>query len=564
RAAQAGEPDPVARWTDLHRSHAATRQRGALDAIRAILPFAPFPTDTTIPSKILSNLPDATAVPGRLILNPLNAPRTAVLDISDFEHLPRENRSIILSRESKRSRDADSSEPPRKEIAVRVPPMGYVLVTDEPDEKEDTPQTRAGDVPEALRPKGLLRTGLMRKVGTMFSGDAASSGKPGPEPPLAYRVSIPLNDGGREVYYVLRNDHFEVRVDALSGAMIALRVHAERGNRLAMQIARRLSKKERDADERSEDDSNYGYSIMSADEIVVESAGPITGRLRISGRLIHPDGRTLARFIQRQTVRRVGRSIEVQLELTPEISEEDAVMKDEPWDSYFAVRWAWGDETHDLYGGVHEGRYPIDPDARCLQLPEFIDLRNETESITLLTNGLPYHRRYGFRRLDTILLSGEELRAGDDTQGAMRTPDEQPDEQPSRTFRFGYAHNAGDPVALSREFALLPEEELVVRTVGSAPPVPMADWLYFIESRNVSCIHWAVLPGTARLRATLLESEGLAANCRFRCRRPILSAIRLNLLGEPGEPLEITEGEIAISMRPHEILPIEFEVACPV
>lgn len=558
RLANEQEPqnDPIPPWAGFYRKHvfdfcmATLKTMVVLEpAVSDSIKSAPSKTDSTTmnspsvgpgllreyPARFAERLPKTgTERTGLLVLNPLNAPRLAYLDVSDFRTLPQESRNVLTARET----PVGESGALRKEIVVRVPPTGFVWVGE-----GETPEKPVHETGKAAgKPEKTAKGGLFKTVGTALFGK-----KEKPEPPLVYRVRLELDGGGEEVYYVLRNDFFQVRVDAQSGAVVSLRLAAERGNRMSMQIALRLSKKDRAEDQRSESNANYGYTIMAADRIMIESPGPVTGRLRVEGRLMHPDGRIAARFVQTQTVRRYRRCVEVELELIPELLPEG-----DPWDAYYAIRWAWGNEGLALHGGVHEGHHEIDAERKRLQLPEFVDLRDEGESLTFLIAGLPFHHRYGYRRLDTLLLvpcgNTTDRESGEETG---ETPPEAAVVPQSRFFRFAYAHNADDPMALFREMQLPPERELSVRC---AEPNRPADWLCFIELKNVCCIDWKTLDdstetgantdttgettaeGVERVQAVLQETVGAASRFRLRFRRPVAAAYLL-------EPLDSEDGK---------------------
>ena len=81
---------------------------------------------------------------------------------------------------------------------------------------------------------------------------------------------------------------------------------------------------------------------MAADEIDVTSPGPMLGEIVCRGRLMDREGRRVAGFRQTTRVRRGSRVIELLIDL-----DIDRQPGSNPWDSYYAARFAWKDETAD-------------------------------------------------------------------------------------------------------------------------------------------------------------------------------------------------------------------------
>ena len=198
---------------------------------------------------------------------------------------------------------------------------------------------------------------------------------------------------------ILQNEFFTVRIDPYTGAIRSISDDHSRGPRLAQQLALRLPSQAAD------DGDDAAYSIMAADEVRVASAGPVLGEVVVRGRLMSRVGRRLAGFQQTTRVWRGSRVIELRIELEP-----DEMPGPDPWNSYYAARFAWPDETARLYRGVNMAIVPTELER--LESPHCIDIRPAKTRITLLTGGLPYHRRVGGRKLDTLLLvAGESCRS---------------------------------------------------------------------------------------------------------------------------------------------------------
>ena len=265
---------------------------------------------------------------------------------------------------------------------------------------------------------------------------------------------------------------------------------------------------------------------MAADEVSVAS-GPLEGRSVSRGRLLDHHGRRLAGFSQTATARRGSRVLELEIELDPE--EQTGP---DPWSSYYAARFAWGDETADIYGSAGTLSQPTE--AVLLESPQFIDIRAEKTQTTLLTGGLPYHRRFGLRKLDTLLVVRGET---------------------ARKFRIGIGIDLAYPVPASLDF-LSP----VCMVPGAAPPRSGSGWLCHVDARNVVATDWQPLVCQGRVegfRVRLLETEGRSARIGLRTFRHIQSARKTNLLGD--EPVELpVEGDrVTIHTKGHQWLQAE-------
>jgi alpha-mannosidase len=352
----------------------------------------------------------------------------------------------------------------------------------------------------------------------------------------------------------LRNELLEVHVDPHTGAIRGVFDHKSRGPRLAQQLALRLPGASGDADD--------AYSIMAADDLAVTSPGPVLGEVVVRGRLHDRQGRRVAGF--RQTIRiwRGSRIIELDIELEP-----DEPLGSDPWNSYYASRLAWADDSASFYRSVNQA--VLSTDAMQMEAPHLIDIRGEKVRTTLLCGGLPYHRRYGTRKLDTLLLVRGET---------------------CRRFRLGLGIDLPQPMAAATAF-------LAPRTVaaGWARPANAAGWLFHLDARGVLATHWEPLlegggrkaedgeqgamgggqwegesPRTASggsskpdetriagFRVRLVETDGRSIAVGLRTFRAVQSAKKVGRPSEPPTDLPVEGDRIALSLGPHEWAEIE-------
>lgn len=354
-------------------------------------------------------------------------------------------------------------------------------------------------------------------------GDAANRSR------LAEYVEKRYSAKEIERYYSLRNEHFEIKIDPTTGSVRRLTTfnvetnfasngvlrHPNRGNRFAWDFALRLPNSLRKEDFRPDTDSFYGYTTPAADKITALSSGPATGKIRIDGRAMAPNGEVAATFTQILTIRRESRIIEVEAEITPKIAPEGG-----PWESYFGCRFAWKDGLADLLGGV--GATLIWTGRDYLQAPECVDVRSEPKiGITVLSAGLPYFKRISDTRLDAILIPPGETK---------------------RRFRFGIGVDLDDPQRDAAAFA-----DVAPFVLPDVPrPKRLASPPFASSEENVQILDWRPLfdkprdaNAAARLngefvgvRLVLLETKSAATETTIKSILPLERVESLDFTGE--------------------------------
>ena len=516
QAVAAGDPDPISRWVCYHRRRAIADALQGLSTISDLVggklksSAAEDPIDavedagTNTPG--LDDLDDhlrqsleeetrrfADLLPrdetgsskGYLIANPWNFTRRMLIDVSKLERLPAVGGVV---------RSAGESE--GKKLAVaEVPGMGFAWIG---PASEELP---------ASKPK--------RKAG------------------LWRRKRHDDEDAPMAEENVLRNDYFEIKIDPHTGGIRSMHDYVSRGNRLAQQIALRLpssAKPQRNAF--GEDDPEEDYTIMAADEIIIAATGPVVGRIECRGRLVGRDGKQVARFTQTLEAWRGSPVLQLDIKLDPQRQPEG-----DPWNSYYASRFAWGDATADVFGSASLMSRPIDRPQ--VESPYYIDVRSERKRITILTGGLPYHRRFGLRKLDTLLI----------------VPGEK-----ARSFRLGVGIDLTHPVPAALDFLAPPH----VLAENTRPAVGESGWLFHTSAKNVLATHWEPIlandkPRGCRLR--LLETEGRPCKLDLRCFRPVKSARKVDFQGENPEDLSVADDKTALDLKAHEWVEIEVAFA---
>ena len=297
---------------------------------------------------------------------------------------------------------------------------------------------------------------------------------------------------------------------------------------------------------------------MAADQIDVTSAGPVLGEMVCRGRLMDREGRRVAGFRQTTRVWRGSRVIELSIDLDIDrepgdcpnfrVSENGTVPlgAPNPWDSYYAVRFAWKDETSVVHRGVGLANLPTE--LTQIESPHFIDICRGKQRTTLLCGGLPYHRRLGTRKLDTLLA----------VQG-----------ETARSFRLGIGIDVPNPTAAALGFLAPP-----LALPDQPPPPTPTGWLFHLDRRNVLATHWEPLQnnaldnsqaltapgqtsGQTAFRVRLLETDGRSVTAGLRCFRPVASAKKINAGDVPSVPLAVEGDRVDIPIGPHQWMEVE-------
>lgn len=347
----------------------------------------------------------------------------------------------------------------------------------------------------------------------------------GPTAAKPVRPAAPLANGTQ-----LQNEHMQVNVHAETGGLRSIYDGVTRGNRLSLQLAMRLpTPKPKPGDLWSDPDENAAYSLMAADQVEVTLAGPALSEITSRGRLVSLEGKQLATFVLRYRLAAGSRVLHVAAEL--DVAEPPRA---DPWNSYYAMRFAWGDAGADLWRSVAGTAQPTS--AKRLEAPQFIDIRGDKTRTTLLTGGLPYHRSTGERMLDTLLVVRGESQ---------------------RRFRLGVGIDAPHPAQEALDLFDAPQ---AVAGVPLPEPTSGSRWLFHVDARNVVATHWearhdAGTLGGVRLR--LLETEGRPGRVWLRCFRPPRAARQLDFLGQTLVELNLDGDRVPIDFAAYEWNEIE-------
>lgn len=234
-----------------------------------------------------------------------------------------------------------------------------------------------------------------------------------------------------------------------------------------------------------------------------------------------------------------------------------------PWDSYYAARFAWKDEAAKIEHCTNMAKHATE--LTQFESPHFINICRAKQQTTLLCGGLPYHRRHGSRKLDTLLVTRGET---------------------ARTFRLGIGIDVPNPLAAALGFLAPP------LVLPDQPPTPTpSGWLFHLDCRNVLATHWEPLPSVSDskenspgpiapgeffeqpaipepapspecgFRVRLLETDGRGVRLGLRCFRGVASARKINPGDVPPMDLELDGDRIDIPLGPHQWIEVEVRFA---
>lgn len=328
---------------------------------------------------------------------------------------------------------------------------------------------------------------------------------------------------------LLRNDFFEATIDPATGSLRSLHDYRTRGNRLAQQIALRIPQPNRSKHDVFGDDEETDYSVMAADRIEATQLGLYTAQIATYGRLVDRQGQCLAGFVQRYTARRGSRILEIEIELDAESSAGA-----DPWDSYYAARFAWGNPDAELYRGTHLMTQLTE--INQIEAPHFIEIRTPHARTAILTAGLPYHRRRGERKLDSLLVVRGET---------------------AQWFRIGVGIDIAYPAQAALAFLAPATQTLADR------PSSVSGWLFHVDAKNVLATHWEPMVKEDRItgfRVRLLETEGRRGELSLRSFRPLSAARKTDYESRSLIELAVRSDTVTMNIGPHEWAQIECDM----
>jgi alpha-mannosidase len=271
------------------------------------------------------------------------------------------------------------------------------------------------------------------------------------------------------------------------------------------------------------------------------------GEIVTTGELIdQTNGQKLTGFRQTFRVWRGRPVLEMEIEFdSPRLPDGD------PWTNYIAARFAWNSSLAALTRSVLGGAQTNWKDER-LETPLYLEIADEDQRTTILTHGLPFHRKTGERMIDSIMLvSGES----------------------ERKFRFTIAIDQAYPMQAALD-SLTPIT--VIPTAKGPPKSGNSGWFFHIDVKNVQIIQllelmeapadltdaWDPLatqpqPTDKGLAIRLLETEGRPVRVTLQCYRSPKTARQRDFQGRTVSDLTVRGDSVQIDLAAHEIADVE-------
>ncbi|MBC7820356.1 MAG: hypothetical protein IAG10_26020 [Planctomycetaceae bacterium] len=362
-------------------------------------------------------------------------------------------------------------------------------------------------------------------------------------------LKTPLVEGN-----VLRNEFFEVHVSPETGGIQRVKEYGRKPNRLSQQLAfrfpRERSIKVTDDDSAFEEKSYYSESRCLGVEVV--SRGPWLGEIRTHGEIVdQKTNAVLAKFWQTFRLWRGRRVLEIDIEM------DEVKMPDgEPWTNYFGVRWAWLDSTAALTRSVLGAAQPHGQDR--FESPHYLEIADDDTRTTIITHGLPYHRKTDRRMCDSILIVEDESR---------------------RRFRFSVAFECPYPMQAALDAM---NSAVVIPTEIGPPRCGATGWFLHVDAPNVQLTRltdlmdeprseapsWesldpTAIPSGSGFAVRLQETEGRQQSVALKCFRTPLSVRQRDFIGRTSGQPRIDGDLVRLSLSPFEITDVELRFDPP-
>ena len=363
-------------------------------------------------------------------------------------------------------------------------------------------------------------------------------------PPCGF-VWVSANDSGPKTEIgktplaeglTLRNEKFEVTLSDVTGGISRIATYRRSPNRVSQQIAYRFPHERKVVIGEGDQQESYRtyYSLMQMRESRVLSAGPVVGAIETVGDLI--DGQhnqVIATYRQVTRVVRGRPNVDVEIELDlPRTPTGD------PWTNYVACRFAWKHSTASITGSMQQGAHPIG-DQR-IESPQYLEIADDDFRTTILTPGLPFHRKTGDRMIDTLLI----------TEGETR-----------RRFNFSIAVDAKYPMQAHLDAF---SEPIIIPTETAPTSGGQQGWLFYVGAENVLLTR--ILPirsgsdekdNKKGFIVRLLETEGRTKTFSLKCFKTPNEARQVDFNGETVHTLTVQDDQVTVEIAPYEICDVE-------
>ena len=311
-----------------------------------------------------------------------------------------------------------------------------------------------------------------------------------------------------------------MQIDRQTGGVRSINLYGKKVNLLSQRLALRTPGM---GGVKTEKVRPARYSEMIADEVSHAGGSRIRGSIRSRGRLVD-NGKEVARFEQTFEICRGIPRVEIEILIEPTVKLSSSS------NHYFCNRFAWKDDVSDIVCNALDSKLTVLSD--WFEATNFVEIHQGDHCVTMLTGGLPYHRRVSRRMLDSLLIVGRETQ---------------------RRFKIALEVNKAYP-AMSVAQWMSPSFVFPIDDPATKP----GGWLFHFNCKNVMAKWWRPIweneSAGGKLTGVsmrLQETEGRAGELKIRCPRPVSNAARNNFDGGFVRAIDVDAKE-------KDIIPIEF------
>ena len=341
-------------------------------------------------------------------------------------------------------------------------------------------------------------------------------------PPLGY-VWLPREPAGGSAAakkiktaegLTVRNEFFEMDVDAATGGIRSFRDYRTRVTRFGSQLV-----------------YNPG-STVRVKSVKVTNAGAALGEITSEGELISAQDEVLATFKQRFRAWMGRPVLEVKIDL--DVKHEPTGY---PWHGYYGARFGWRDDRGVLFRGVN-GQNTQTGYTRPVS-PDYLEVRIGAERSFLFTGGLPFLQRHGSRMADVILV---------------------PEGEQARSFELLLSLDRELPMQTAAGWV---SPTPVVMTEKGPPAAGASNWLGHVDMPSLILTSLRSCPASEGMNRAVagqfLETSGFGGSAEFRFVRDANQVSLVDGMGEPVQSLTMSGDAIPLDYSAGETLRVKAE-----
>ena len=316
---------------------------------------------------------------------------------------------------------------------------------------------------------------------------------------------------------LLQNEFFKVQLDEKSGGIRSIVQHSGKTNLAGQQLSIRLPKNH---------PTKQQYANMVADSIETIENETLSAAIKSTGRLV-ADHQDLARFEQTVRIVRGISRIEIDVTLHP----IDPLTANS--NHYICSRLAWKSEGARLFANVLDSREQVV--SPWFHATKYVNVQESgLPSVSLLTGGLPFHRRSNRRMLDSVLMLHNESQ----TRVSFAIDIDQPYPSAAAASRL-------TPVIQypARQNPAVTAGALKADKTGQVK----SDWLFHFNRKNILATHAApIFDDDGKCKGVILrlkETESRAVQLSIMSVKLLRAAEVVNFSGEVFETLPLNDAD---------------------